>query len=189
MADLARLRAALNIPDEYVNIWVTRREANSGGMGPQNGFATGGYVRGPGGPTDDRIPAWLSNGEYVVNAAATARHRGLLEQINAQRYATGGYVTNNYDQRSFQTAQAQAQMQPMSVPVRSSVPVVSVSTGSLEARMTELAGAVERVERAVRSADVNNQKAVVAGAQAGGESFARGINRTASDGARRRRGI
>lgn len=37
---------------------------------PMN-FATGGHVRGPGGPTDDRIPAMLSNGEFVVNAKAT----------------------------------------------------------------------------------------------------------------------
>lgn len=33
-------------------------------------FATGGHVRGPGGPTDDKIPALLSDGEYVVNAKA-----------------------------------------------------------------------------------------------------------------------
>jgi hypothetical protein len=30
--------------------------------------ASGGYIRGPGGPTADAIPAWLSNGEYVMNA-------------------------------------------------------------------------------------------------------------------------
>lgn len=33
-------------------------------------FATGGYVSGPGGPTDDKVPALLSNGEYVVKADA-----------------------------------------------------------------------------------------------------------------------
>lgn len=36
-------------------------------------FATGGAVSGPGGPTDDKIPALLSDGEYVVNAAAVNR--------------------------------------------------------------------------------------------------------------------
>ena len=36
-------------------------------------FATGGYVRGPGGPTDDKIPALLSNREYVLNAKAVER--------------------------------------------------------------------------------------------------------------------
>ena len=36
-------------------------------------FATGGYVRGPGGPTDDKIPALLSDKEYVVNAKAVKK--------------------------------------------------------------------------------------------------------------------
>lgn len=37
------------------------------------GFATGGYISGPGGPRDDLIPAMLSNGEFVVNAAAVKK--------------------------------------------------------------------------------------------------------------------
>lgn len=36
-------------------------------------FATGGYVRGPGGPKSDKIPALLSNKEYVLDAATTKR--------------------------------------------------------------------------------------------------------------------
>lgn len=36
-------------------------------------FASGGYVRGPGGPKDDKIPALLSNKEYVLDAATTKR--------------------------------------------------------------------------------------------------------------------
>lgn len=58
-------------------------------------YADGGPVHGPGGPTDDRIPALLSDGEFVVNARATSRHRALLEAINAgsvPRFATGGPV-------------------------------------------------------------------------------------------------
>ncbi|MFI7042590.1 hypothetical protein ACIBI0_38435 [Microbispora rosea] len=54
--------------------------------------ASGGYISGPGTGTSDSIPAMLSNGEYVINAAATARHRGLLESINAGHYASGGLV-------------------------------------------------------------------------------------------------
>ncbi|PLU99933.1 phage tail protein [Pseudomonas plecoglossicida] len=46
-------------------------------------LATGGYVRGPGTGTSDSIPANLSNGEFVVNAAATKRNRALLEAINS----------------------------------------------------------------------------------------------------------
>lgn len=57
--------------------------------------ATGGLIRGPGTGTSDSIPARLSNGEYVVNAAATARNRDLLEAINSGKvaaFATGGLV-------------------------------------------------------------------------------------------------
>lgn len=56
------------------------------------GRADGGFITGPGGPRDDAIPTMLSNGEYVINAAATARNRSLLDQINAQKFADGGYV-------------------------------------------------------------------------------------------------
>lgn len=45
-------------------------------------MATGGAVRGPGGPRDDQVPIMASNGEFVVNAASTARHSALLEAIN-----------------------------------------------------------------------------------------------------------
>ena len=41
--------------------------ANKGG-GARAAFATGGHIRGPGGPTQDLIPAMLSNGEYVIKA-------------------------------------------------------------------------------------------------------------------------
>lgn len=55
------------------------------------GHATGGFISGPGTGTSDSILARLSDGEFVVNAQATAEHRPLLEAINS-RFATGGYV-------------------------------------------------------------------------------------------------
>lgn len=60
------------------------------------GFATGGQISGPGTGTSDSILARLSNGEFVMRAAAV-RHYGpdLLEQLNARRlprFATGGAV-------------------------------------------------------------------------------------------------
>lgn len=58
-------------------------------------YASGGYISGEGGPTDDMIPAWLSNGEFVVNAQSAATHRGLLEQINAPGFASGGSINTN----------------------------------------------------------------------------------------------
>lgn len=59
-------------------------------------FASGGPVSGPGGGRDDRIPAMLSNGEYVVNAAATRRNRALLDAINygsVRKLSEGGLLT------------------------------------------------------------------------------------------------
>jgi len=58
-------------------------------------LADGGHVTGAGTGTSDSIPAMLSNGEFVVNAASTSRYRGLLESINRgqmSHFATGGYV-------------------------------------------------------------------------------------------------
>jgi tape measure domain-containing protein len=67
--------------------------------------ASGGLLRGPGTGTSDSIPAWVSNGEYVVRAAAV-RKLGLpfMEAVNdghlpipdisrlMPRYASGGLV-------------------------------------------------------------------------------------------------
>jgi hypothetical protein len=58
-------------------------------------LADGGKVSGPGGPRDDKVPAMLSDGEFVVNAAATKRNRAVLEAINRGRLmklADGGAV-------------------------------------------------------------------------------------------------
>ena len=58
------------------------------------GFASGGYISGPGGPREDKIPAMLSNGEFVINAAAARSHRGVLDAINSGKdisyFADGG---------------------------------------------------------------------------------------------------
>lgn len=45
--------------------------------------ADGGKVEGPGGPREDNLLHWLSAGEYIVNAHATAANLPLLEAINA----------------------------------------------------------------------------------------------------------
>lgn len=42
----------------------------------------GGWISGPGGPRDDRVPAMLSNGEFVVNARSAEANASLLEAIN-----------------------------------------------------------------------------------------------------------
>lgn len=67
------------------------------------GKASGGMIRGAGTGRSDSITARLSNGEFVVNAAATARHRGLLEEINnggVPSFARGGRVFRDRFQRA-----------------------------------------------------------------------------------------
>ncbi len=49
------------------------------------GYATGGFVTGAGTATSDSIPAMLSDGEFVMNAAATSQHRAELEAMNSGR--------------------------------------------------------------------------------------------------------
>lgn len=48
-------------------------------------FSSGGLVTGIGTSRSDSIPAFLSNGEFVVNARATAANRELLEAINSNK--------------------------------------------------------------------------------------------------------
>lgn len=73
---LANIVAALNyVAKQYggpSNVWPTRA-----------GYATGGQVNGPGGRRADRIPAWLSDMEHVVNAGDAIANRDLLGAINA----------------------------------------------------------------------------------------------------------
>lgn len=58
-----------------------------------DGAAMGGFISGPGTGTSDSIPARLSNGEYVIRAAAVKSvGRGFLDSVNAQGYARGGPV-------------------------------------------------------------------------------------------------
>jgi hypothetical protein len=87
-----------SLTDKTVTLTVKTKEMKTGGFIPSwnkdkdggimkaaNGgvarFATG-MLRGAGGPRDDRIPAMLSAGEYVVNAMATKKYLPLLQQIN-----------------------------------------------------------------------------------------------------------
>lgn len=59
-------------------------------------YANGGFVSGPGTSKSDDIPAWLSNGEYVMRAEAVRRIG--VAQLNAMNYgqprayASGGMV-------------------------------------------------------------------------------------------------
>lgn len=75
---------------------VKGRYSAVGALGPK-GYYDGGLVFGQGGPRQDRIPAYLSNGEYVINAAATAKNLELLKAINSgQQPSVGGVSISVY---------------------------------------------------------------------------------------------
>lgn len=64
--------------------------------GSTPGFARGGHIRGPGTGTSDSILARLSNGEFVVRAAAVRKYGlDMLHRMNNMQipqFATGGLV-------------------------------------------------------------------------------------------------
>lgn len=63
-----------------------------GGVKKLLGFASGGMVSGPGGGKADKIPAMLSNGEFVVNAKSTKKYQDMLAAMNQNKFAKGGLV-------------------------------------------------------------------------------------------------
>ncbi len=57
-------------------------------------FSQGGYVSGQGSGISDSIPAFLSHGEYVVNAQATRSNKDVLNDINS---GSGGSISAGLD--------------------------------------------------------------------------------------------
>jgi hypothetical protein len=86
--------------------------------------ADGGPIHGPGGPRDDKILSWLSNGEFV-QPTSVVNHYGasFMEDLRQKRipkeqliggYATGGLVTHTTDPRNWrQYPKFQARTQQM----------------------------------------------------------------------------
>lgn len=169
-----------NIRDESVYVNVITRQLGS--ATPRQADlaverrARGGIIHGPGTATSDSIPAWLSNGEYVVNAKATSRHRELLEHINAGGYAAGGMVSA----RRAETAGYQ-RLEPAGVAARpagaSGAITGTLSTAGLEARL----GALEIAQR-------QQTAALVSALQANGERVAQATGAPFEIGSRRAAG-
>ena len=91
------------------------------------GLAMGGYVSGAGSSTSDSIPALLSNGESVINAASTQMFKPLLSTINqiggGRKFASGGVISSEFNQSSAMTSLTDAifaQQQPIKTYVVSS---------------------------------------------------------------------
>lgn len=88
---LAAVKAALSVG------------GGAGGNGKAPAFSRGGHVRGPGTGTSDSIPAYLSDGEFVMKRRAVdhygARFFGALNAMRVplsaigQRFANGGLVS------------------------------------------------------------------------------------------------
>ncbi|MEU7400706.1 hypothetical protein [Streptomyces sp. NPDC044948] len=89
----------LTITTRYVTQYLTGRSQHdivgaTGGLYTGSGFRThydtGGLVRGPGTGTSDSVMApWLSNGEYVIKAAAVAKYGvRMFDTLNAMRAPT-----------------------------------------------------------------------------------------------------
>jgi len=68
---------------------------------PMLGFADGGFISGAGTARSDSIPAMLSNGEFVMNAASTKRYLPLLSRLNAKGFANGGVVGSSTGPRGY----------------------------------------------------------------------------------------
>lgn len=75
----------------------------SGGEQPRK-LARGGMITGPGSSTSDSVPAMLSTGESVINAASTAMFAPLLSTINQMgggaKFADGGIAPYSSIDRS-----------------------------------------------------------------------------------------
>jgi hypothetical protein len=86
--------AALN--SRQIDVWTYIHNVILPTIGTHSQNAAGGFITGPGTGTSDSILAALSNGEFVVNANATAAFRPLLESINSgvPAFANGGSITS-----------------------------------------------------------------------------------------------
>ena len=109
LLDLAFDKAFDLLAEQFAQIGSAAHQSGGSGLGGFVGSifgalfgggvraATGGLINGPGTGTSDSIPAWLSNGEYVVPAqSVTPQTLPYLEALRRgpvlPRFATGGLV-------------------------------------------------------------------------------------------------
>ncbi len=85
----------LNVPLNWVGLSIPVIPAFAdGGLVGARGYASGGHVRGPGGPRDDKIDAKLSNDEYVIKAASVKKI-GLAKLNHANETGDLSYVNGD----------------------------------------------------------------------------------------------
>lgn len=91
--------------DAVIPVRTTTATADAG-TEKAPGFASGGHIKGPGTGTSDSILARLSNGEYVLRAAAVRRY-GLqtlhaMNNMRLPKFASGGLVDSVTNMQSAQ---------------------------------------------------------------------------------------
>jgi hypothetical protein len=84
----------VNAQNVTVNQLPSSAKGATGGYVNNNkitpGYASGGYVKGPGSGTSDSIPARLSAGEYVIKASSVKKYgKDTLDQLN---FGSGGMI-------------------------------------------------------------------------------------------------
>lgn len=134
-----------SLHDKTITVAVRRANLGASGIGPGAvlgaGHATGGRIAGPGSGTSDDVPAMLSNGEYVIRAAAAKRYGyGFLDELNAERYASGGKVKKKKAPAA--PAPPPAVYHPVTLPAGASGSLVDVlqtlkDIGDYQAQLTE----------------------------------------------------
>lgn len=121
-------------------------------------YSSGGAVSGPGSGTSDDIPAWLSNGEYVIRAAAVnALGRPFLDHLNAQGYASGGQVTAGYpNPGGFNVSALVALIKAINNPIQSlrnftaAVNAATRANNAAQSQVGKHATATRRLDRATQ---------------------------------------
>ncbi|ESY72515.1 hypothetical protein X740_33170 [Mesorhizobium sp. LNHC221B00] len=73
-SEIARIIAQLQAAARAAAALRAKASGSGGGGSSEQGLAGGGQIRGPGGPTGDRIPAWLSDTEFVMQAKAVRKY-------------------------------------------------------------------------------------------------------------------
>ncbi len=82
------------IRKHHPEVSAEQARAQAAMAGRYGSHRAGGYISGPGSKTSDSIVARLSNGEYVMRAAAVDHYgHGFMDAVNARAFAYGGPVS------------------------------------------------------------------------------------------------
>jgi TP901 family phage tail tape measure protein len=89
ITELENIIAEMRADVKITNATVALNKAKA----KKRAMAMGGRISGPGTGTSDSIPAYLSDGEYVIKEKAVSQYGvNFFDQLNAQKFADGGSV-------------------------------------------------------------------------------------------------